>query len=233
MAAAPDDSQYDYPTDRPRPDPGRPGHRRPDDPDGARPGARSEADHLQGTDPRDGRRRREVPPKRVLRAAGAALGPGHVRGPRPPQAASHRGLDHGVSRHGRDRHRSGRPPRHRQEPGGHDAGGRGLQGGEPRSRRLAGEVLRGRRGARRDHRRHLGPHDHHDAGHEAHDRRPRPGRAPGPREGHGRRRAGQPGLRRGDRRRRPRAGRDARGRAGEGAVRGARWRRPASVRSGR
>ena len=36
------------------------------------------------------------------------------------------------------------------------------------------KFLRRRRGARRDHRRHLGPHDHDDAGDEAHARRARP-----------------------------------------------------------
>ena len=46
----------------------------------------------------------------------------------------------------RDRHRAGRPARHRQEPGGDDARGGRLQGDQPRPRRGAREVRgRGRR----------------------------------------------------------------------------------------
>ena len=60
--------------------------------------------------------------------------------------------------------------------------------------------------ARRDHRGHLRPHDHHHAGHEADHRRPHQGRAPRAGQGDGRRRARQPGLRRRDRRRRLRQG---------------------------
>jgi 5-methyltetrahydrofolate--homocysteine methyltransferase len=52
-----------------------------------------------------------------------------------------------ARRHGRHRHREGRHPRHRQEPRGHDAAGRGLQHHRPRREHDDAEVPRCHRGA--------------------------------------------------------------------------------------
>src|SRR6266511_418673 len=116
-------------------------------------------------------------------------------------------------------HGAGRPPRHRQEPGGDDAGGRRLQGGEPGARRGTREVRRRRAGARRADRRHLRAHDDDHARDEAHDRCPGKGRGARPRQGHDRRGPGEPGVRGGDRRRRLREGLDDGGGAGQGVAR--------------
>ena len=63
------------------------------------------------------------------------------------------------------RHGEGRPPRHRQEPRGDHAQGRGLRGDRPRPRR-GPRGLRGRGGARGgDAHRHVGPPHHHDDPH--------------------------------------------------------------------
>ena len=53
----------------------------------------------------------------------------------------------------RDRHRAGRPARHRQEPRGLDARRRRLPGGRPGRERVAAEVRRGRPGEGRHDRR--------------------------------------------------------------------------------
>src|SRR5437899_2226214 len=209
------DETFDYPT-MARADPRRQGHRRAKDPRGARPRPRSEGAHLQGSHPGDGRRRREVPPERVLRAAGSPVRTRHVRRARPAQAAHHGlGPERRLLRRGRHRHRPGRPPRHRQEPGRDDARGRGVQGRQPRPRRGAGGLRARGRGARCDHRRDLGPHDDHHARDEADDRRAGPGGAPRAGEGDGGRRAGEPGDRRRDR-----GGRQREGLAREVAPRG-------------
>ena len=138
----------------------------------------------------------------------------------------------GLPRHrGRDRHRPGRPARHRQEPGGDDAGGRRLQGVQPGPRRGAREVRGG--GARSTAANIVGisalmtttmPAMKRTI--DALDQ----GRPAGAREGDDRRRAGEPGLRRRDRRRRLRQGLDARGGARPRSCWACRWPRDESAR---
>src|SRR5262249_50360130 len=77
------------------------------------------------------------------------------------------------------------------------------------------QVRRRRPGARRQHRRHLRPHDDDHAGHEAHHRCARQGRPARAREGDGGGRPGEPGVRRRDRRRWLREGLHAGGRQGQ------------------
>ena len=109
-----------------RPHPGRQGHRREEDARGARSRDGPEGSHLPRADPGHGRRRGKVQAERVLRAPGAPVGPRHVRGARSAEAPDHQGGGRGPEPGGgRDRHRAGRSARHRQEPRGDDAGGRG------------------------------------------------------------------------------------------------------------
>jgi hypothetical protein len=101
-----------------------------------------------------------------------------------------------------DRHGQGRHPRHRQEPGRDDDGGRRLRGDRPRHQQPGGEIPRGPRAAQA---RHPGPvraADDDDAVHEG-GRRHAEGKGH-PRRGHRARRgrAAQRDLRQGRRRRR-------------------------------
>ena len=79
-----------------------------------------------------------------------------------------------TSRQGRDRHRQGRHPRHRQEPGRHDAGGSRVRGHRPRHQHRRRHVPRCPGGTPPRHSRDVGAahddHAVHEGGHRHHGR---------------------------------------------------------------
>ncbi len=129
---------------------------------------------------------------------------------------------------GGDRHRPGRPARHRQEPRGLDARRRRIPGGRPRRGRAAREVRRSRQGEGRHDRRPLRPADHHHDDDEDRHRRPGEGRHPQADQGDDRRRPDHPAVRRRDRRRRLQRQRQR----GRGPGRGNAWRATAAWPTG-
>ena len=92
-------------------------------------------------------------------------------------------------------HHQGRPPRHRQEPRGHDAQGRQLRDLRPGHQRVRRQVHGRRPRAQGGHHRHQRPADHDDGRH-AHGHRGGPRRrGPAAPARHGRRRGRDQGVR--------------------------------------
>jgi len=90
----------------------------------------------------------------------------------------------------RARHGQRRPPRHRQEPGGHDAPGRRLRGGDLGINVPAEEFVKQVAESETGYPGIVGPPHHHHAGDEKSHSGPGKGRPAQEREGHGR---GSPG----------------------------------------
>jgi len=182
-----------------RPDDGRPlrrpetGNRR-----GRQHPARARLDPLRRADQGAGRRhddrRPRLPRRHPVRARGAAGRQRDEGRHGDPQAAAGRDRRAADGQDG-DRHRQGRHPRHRQEPGRHDDGGCRLRGRRPRHQQPGREIPRYRRGRRGRHHRHVGAADHHHALHEGGDRHAERARHARGLHHPGRRRAAERGIR--------------------------------------